>query len=56
MRRLGIDYVVLGPWEEGQAADKKFELSDSFGDGRDFEVVLEETIDGRTWQLLRRSV
>ena len=55
MRRLGIDYVVLGPWEEAQAADKKFELADVFGDRGRFEVVLEETIDGRTWQLLRRG-
>ena len=53
MRRLGIGYAVLGPWEDGQAADQHFKIGAVFGDRSVFDLVLEETFDGRTWQLLK---
>ena len=53
MQKLGVDYVVLGPWEEGLAAEKTFQLSDVFGDRRRFDLVLRRNIEGREWQLLR---
>jgi hypothetical protein len=54
MRRLGVDYVVMGPWEESFAREKGFQLAEAFGDRRRFEVVLDEIFDGRRWLLLRR--
>jgi hypothetical protein len=53
MRELGVDYVVIGPWETALAAEKKFELGDVFSDPRRFAVVIDRTIDGREWQLLK---
>ena len=52
MRRLGIDYVVIGPWEFGQATEKQFTIGTVFDDPDVFEVVLDETFDGRDWKLL----
>ncbi len=53
MHSLGVDYVVLGPWEEAQAAEKQYELGSVFDDSDRFEVVLDKTIDGRRWRLLK---
>ncbi len=53
MRRLGIDYVVIGPWEIGQASDKHFTLGTVFDDRDMFDIVLAESFDGRDWKLLR---
>jgi hypothetical protein len=53
MRRLGVGYVVIGPWEYGQAADQHFKIGAVFNDRSKFSLVLEETFDGNTWQLLR---
>jgi len=53
MRRLGVGYVVLGPWEDGQAADQHFKIGTAFADRKLFDLVLQETFDGRTWQLLK---
>jgi hypothetical protein len=53
MRRLGIDYVVIGPWEAGQADEKHFTLGAVFNDADVFEVVVQKTFDGREWKLLK---
>jgi hypothetical protein len=52
MRRLGIDYVVIGPWEEGLASNGGFELPEAFTDPGVFRVVLDRNLDGRRWRLL----
>jgi hypothetical protein len=54
MRRLGVDYVVLGPWESALAEEKRFKIGRVFEDPRHFDVVFDETYEGREWRLLRR--
>jgi hypothetical protein len=53
MRRLGVGYVVLGPWEESQARENHFTLGAVFQDRGRFDLVLQEFFSGRTWQLLK---
>lgn len=52
MRALGVDYVVIGPWERGFAASEGFELPQVFEDPEVFEEVFSRTVDGREWRLL----
>lgn len=53
MRALGVDHVVLGPWERGFAESHGFALDEVFHDPDVFREVLRETISGREWELLR---
>lgn len=53
MRSLGVDYVVIGPWERGLAADKRFELAPVFDDRAVFEEVYRATPGGQDWRVLR---
>jgi hypothetical protein len=53
MRRLGIDYVVVGAWERGLASSQKFTLANVFDDPSVFRPVLSEDVDGQQWKLLR---
>jgi hypothetical protein len=53
MRRLGIEYVVIGPWEQGQATEKGFPIGTVFDDPDVFDVILRENFDGRDWKLLQ---
>jgi hypothetical protein len=52
MRRLGVDYVVIGPWEYGQATEKQFTIGSVFDDPDVFKPVLDEMINGQRWRLL----
>lgn len=52
MRRLGIDYVVLGPWEQSRAEEKGYSL-EALRDPSRFALILRSSFDGREWVLLR---
>lgn len=52
MRELGIDYVVLGPWERGFAEARDFRLGGVFADEEIFEEVFSRMVDGREWRLV----
>lgn len=53
MRRLGIDYVVLGPWERGLLRDRDVDPPPELADRRIFEPVYADDIGGQTWEVLR---
>jgi hypothetical protein len=52
VRRSGIDYVVLGPYERRWASDEDIEISAVFEDRDLFRPVLERRLDGEDWELV----
>src|SRR5207244_1595597 len=53
MRELGVDYVVVGPWERAFAADNHFLLSPVFDDASVFATMHDVDPEGRDWRILR---
>ena len=52
MRELGVDYAVIGPWEYGQAAERRFTIGAVFDDPAVFRPVIDETFGTQRWRLL----
>lgn len=53
MRALGIDYVVIGPWERDFTRGAGVTISPAFDDPDVFRVAHAATLGGQEWRVLR---
>lgn len=54
MRRYGVDYLCIGPYERAFARDNHFTINyTAFEDGSRFELAYDEVLGGERWRIYR---